>query len=107
MCLDRSVAEVATLLAILKTGACYLPLDPRYPRPRLALMIEDARPALLVTMGEASTHLPETIPPVIDLDAALGQGDNRATILELVRRFPCRVGGGIRNLDTATRRFRK
>ena len=38
---------------------------------------------------------------VIDLDAALGTGNNRETILDLVGRAPCRVGGGIRNLETA------
>lgn len=40
---------------------------------------------------------------VIDLDAALGQGDNRALIEELVTIAPCRVGGGIRDVDTAIR----
>lgn len=38
---------------------------------------------------------------VIDLDAALGRGDNRAIIAEIVRRFPCRVGGGIRSAEAA------
>ena len=38
---------------------------------------------------------------VVDLDAALGEGDNRALVRELCRRAPCRVGGGIRDLDTA------
>ena len=38
---------------------------------------------------------------VIDLDAALGTGNNREMILDLVGRAPCRVGGGIRNLETA------
>ncbi len=38
---------------------------------------------------------------VVDMDAALGQGDNRALIEKLVRQFPCRVGGGIRDLDRA------
>jgi len=38
---------------------------------------------------------------VIDLDAALGRGDNRTIVRELIRRFPCRVGGGIRSVDTA------
>ena len=37
----------------------------------------------------------------IDLDAALGRGDNRASIMALLRRAPCRVGGGIRDADTA------
>lgn len=38
---------------------------------------------------------------VIDLDAALGTGDNTAVITELVRRYPCRVGGGIRSVEAA------
>ncbi|MEM7755905.1 MAG: phosphoribosyl-ATP diphosphatase [Planctomycetota bacterium] len=38
---------------------------------------------------------------VIDLDAAMGTGSNRATILDLVRTHRCRVGGGIRDVDAA------
>ena len=38
---------------------------------------------------------------VVDLDAALGKGSNAGLIREMVRRAPCRVGGGIRDLDTA------
>ena len=38
---------------------------------------------------------------VIDLDAALGRGDNTDTAREIIRRYPCRFGGGIRDLDTA------
>ena len=40
---------------------------------------------------------------VIDLDAALDRGDNRALVEELVRLAPCRVGGGIRDVATARR----
>ncbi|MBK8976980.1 MAG: phosphoribosyl-ATP diphosphatase [Planctomycetes bacterium] len=40
---------------------------------------------------------------VVDLDAALGRGDNRALIEELLRIAPCRVGGGIRDADSARR----
>ena len=38
---------------------------------------------------------------VIDLDAALGRGSNAEVMLELVRRYPCRVGGGIRTVEQA------
>jgi phosphoribosyl-ATP pyrophosphohydrolase len=38
---------------------------------------------------------------VVDLDAALGRGSNTALVRALVRRAPCRVGGGIRDLDAA------
>lgn len=40
---------------------------------------------------------------VIDLDAAMGTGSNRDTILDLLNRAPCRVGGGIRTVDDAVR----
>lgn len=40
---------------------------------------------------------------VIDLDAAMGTGDNHETIAGLIDRAPCRVGGGIRDVDTALR----
>ncbi|HHN73986.1 MAG TPA: phosphoribosyl-ATP diphosphatase [Acidobacteria bacterium] len=40
---------------------------------------------------------------VIDLDAAMGRGENRSIIERLVRRHPCRVGGGIRDVDAARR----
>ncbi|MCP4836774.1 MAG: phosphoribosyl-ATP diphosphatase [Phycisphaera sp.] len=40
---------------------------------------------------------------VVDLDAATGVGDNREIIEELVRTYPCRVGGGIRDVDAALR----
>ena len=38
---------------------------------------------------------------VVDLDAAMGRGSNAVTIKEMVERAPCRVGGGIRSLDSA------
>ena len=38
---------------------------------------------------------------LIDLDAAIGTGDNRALIGDFVRRLPCQVGGGIRAVETA------
>lgn len=42
ICLDRSIELIATLLAILKTGAAYVPLDSTYPAERLEMMAEDA-----------------------------------------------------------------
>ena len=46
--LERSLALVVTILATLKSGACYVPLDPAYPMERLTFMLEDSgAPALL------------------------------------------------------------
>ena len=43
VCLPRSTAMVTAILGILKSGAAYLPMDPAYPTPRLAYMLEDSR----------------------------------------------------------------
>jgi len=43
---------------------------------------------------------------LVDLDAALGRGDNEALLRRVVRRYPCRVGGGIRDEDKARRLLR-
>lgn len=47
--LSRSVRLTLALHAVIEAGATYLPLDPGYPAERLAMMLDDARPALLVT----------------------------------------------------------
>jgi amino acid adenylation domain-containing protein len=49
VCLDRSVDLIVALLGVLKAGAAYLPLDPGYPAARLAFMLDDARPAVVIT----------------------------------------------------------
>ena len=52
VCLGRSLEMVIALLAILKAGAAYLALDPRYPPRRVAFMLEDAQAAILLTRAE-------------------------------------------------------
>ncbi len=53
VCLDRDTDLVVTLLAVLKTGAAYVPMDPRYPVERLRYTTEDAGLRLVVTtLGE-------------------------------------------------------
>ncbi|MEO8564645.1 MAG: MupA/Atu3671 family FMN-dependent luciferase-like monooxygenase, partial [bacterium] len=49
ICVERSLDMVVGLLGILKAGAAYVPLDPAYPRERLTMMLEDARPRVLLT----------------------------------------------------------
>ena len=74
--LDRSVLLPVAILAILKSGAAYLPLDPDYPAGRVEGMLEDAAPVRLLTSaaftGEDSGHAEiATDVPVTVLDAAL------------------------------------
>ncbi|MEK8104439.1 AMP-binding protein [Micromonospora sp. M12] len=47
--IQRSPRLLVALLAIIKSGAAYLPVDPAYPADRIAFMVEDARPALVLT----------------------------------------------------------
>ncbi|EFL25694.1 enterobactin synthetase component F [Streptomyces himastatinicus ATCC 53653] len=56
--LPRSPELVVALLAVLKSGAAYLPLELDYPADRLAFMLDDAAPALLVTRAEHTEQLP-------------------------------------------------
>ncbi|WP_164003031.1 non-ribosomal peptide synthetase, partial [Pyxidicoccus caerfyrddinensis] len=60
LCAERSLELVVGLFAILKAGGAYVPLDPSYPRERLAWMLEDARPAVLLAQPSLLSRLPET-----------------------------------------------
>ncbi len=59
--LDRSVDLVVALLAILKSGSAYVPLDPAYPKERLAYVLKDARPSAVISkstlMGSAAEDI--------------------------------------------------
>ena len=54
VCLERSVDMVVSLLAILKAGCAYVPIDPEYPADRLAFMLEDAAAPIVLTSRAAS-----------------------------------------------------
>ncbi|MCV6637686.1 amino acid adenylation domain-containing protein [Candidatus Albibeggiatoa sp. nov. NOAA] len=60
ICMERSLEMLVGLFGILKAGGAYLPLDPAYPRERLALMLEDAQAPVLLTQSSLQSILPET-----------------------------------------------
>ncbi|MGK4578986.1 non-ribosomal peptide synthase/polyketide synthase [Kitasatospora sp. HPMI-4] len=64
LALPRSPEFVVAVLAVLKTGAAYLPVDPGYPAARIAFMLDDARPTLLLTDTSTGAGLPEAEPSV-------------------------------------------
>ncbi|MBB5866574.1 non-ribosomal peptide synthetase, partial [Xanthomonas sp. 3058] len=56
--LPRGIDQVVALLAVLKAGAAYLPLDPELPSERLAFLLEDSRPRAVLTCSELQDRLP-------------------------------------------------
>ena len=68
LAVPRSIEMVAALLAVVKAGAAYLPIDPDYPGERIAYMLDDAQPALLITTTTTATALPATALPLILID---------------------------------------
>ncbi|MCM3338069.1 non-ribosomal peptide synthase/polyketide synthase [Paenibacillus sp. MER TA 81-3] len=61
----RSAAQITTLVAIMKAGGAYLPIDPNYPRERIAFMLEDARIPVLLTERTLQAHLPQSDATVV------------------------------------------
>ncbi|HEY7617539.1 MAG TPA: condensation domain-containing protein, partial [Terriglobales bacterium] len=51
VCIDRSLELAVALLAVLKVGAAYVPIDPTYPNERLSFMLADSRAPLLLTVA--------------------------------------------------------
>ncbi|MGV9878666.1 amino acid adenylation domain-containing protein, partial [Streptomyces sp. NPDC003379] len=97
LALPRSADAVAAMLAVGKAGAAYLPLDADQPGTRLATVLADARPALLVTSTATLAGTPalaETDTPLLLLDT-----DDTAAALSGLPADPPRVDG--RAHDTA------
>jgi amino acid adenylation domain-containing protein/non-ribosomal peptide synthase protein (TIGR01720 family) len=66
--LPRTPQLVVALLAVAKAGAVYLPVDPAYPAERIAFMLADAGPVVLLTDGQAAAGLPDSGVPRVLLD---------------------------------------
>ncbi|MBO0699027.1 MAG: amino acid adenylation domain-containing protein, partial [Zavarzinella sp.] len=68
VCLKRSADMVAAVLAVTKAGAAYVPLDPAYPRDRLAFMLDDTKAALVLTQWALLDRFPNDPKRVVNLD---------------------------------------
>ncbi|HEY6190573.1 MAG TPA: condensation domain-containing protein, partial [Pyrinomonadaceae bacterium] len=68
ICLHHSFETFVALLAVLKTGAAYVPFDPLHPPARLAFMLEDSNAALLLTEQALQERFHNTATPLLTLD---------------------------------------
>ena len=73
VCLQRSIEQIVALLAVLKAGATYLPLDPDYPSERLNYIAKDSGCALVVAASAHAGLITEPVGPIVFVDR-LGPG---------------------------------
>ena len=66
--LSRSAEAIVAILAVLKTGAAYLPIDPALPAARIGFMLADAAPMAAITTTGLAERLDGCDLPVIDVD---------------------------------------
>ncbi|GGH00484.1 amino acid adenylation domain-containing protein [Mucilaginibacter phyllosphaerae] len=69
LAVDRSPEMIISLLAILKTGAAYIPLDPEYPKDRIEFMLEDSAAKILITSNKYKGHFTSNATEVLLEDA--------------------------------------
>jgi amino acid adenylation domain-containing protein len=65
ICVERSIEMVVGLLAVLKAGVGYVPLDPAYPSERLQFMLEDSTPVAVLSQSHLRSVLPDHGPAAI------------------------------------------
>jgi aspartate racemase len=70
ICLGRSCEFAIAILAVLKAGSGYLPLDPDYPAERLAFMLKDAQVPIVITRQELGKFIPESNIKLVNLDVS-------------------------------------
>jgi amino acid adenylation domain-containing protein/thioester reductase-like protein len=82
LCMERSPEQIASIFGILKAGAAYVPLDPTYPRERLALMLDDTKTPVILTQQRVCAQLPAHNAQVLCIDEEQA-ADNEADDLNI------------------------
>ncbi|MGY2419395.1 amino acid adenylation domain-containing protein, partial [Pseudomonas tolaasii] len=77
ICTRRSLEMLVGLVAILKAGACYVPIDPAHPAERLSYLLEDSAPVAVLIQPALAQRLPTVTAPVLELDSRLWQGPSK------------------------------
>lgn len=82
---ERSLAMVVAILGVLKAGGAYVPLDPDYPKERVAFMLADIQPPVLVSHASMLNQLPQTELAVVILNDDGTSVDFPATEVPLLK----------------------
>ena len=107
LCVERSPEMVIGLLGILKAGGAYLPLDPNYPRERLAFMLADAGCPVLVTQSALLDRLPDDRGAPADRAARRRLARDRAPARHRAAARPRSAPPGLRHLHLGLHRNAK
>ncbi len=75
--MERGIDMLVALLGTLKAGGAYVPLDPGYPDARIAMMLEDCAPRVILTQESLRGALPEPRPETLTIDGAALRGGTR------------------------------
>ena len=70
---DRSAQMIVAMLAIMKAGAAYIPIDPNFPADRIAWILEDASQKLILTETALAEKLNQTTVPIQFLETLIAQ----------------------------------
>jgi amino acid adenylation domain-containing protein/non-ribosomal peptide synthase protein (TIGR01720 family) len=75
--MERSLEMAVSVLAVLKAGAAYVPLDPEYPAERLEYMLRDSRATIVLTAGGATEKMPNAKAEILDVAGVEATGEGR------------------------------
>ncbi|KAK9759649.1 hypothetical protein K7432_017132 [Basidiobolus ranarum] len=73
ICMERSPQMVVTLLAILKAGGVYVPLDPQYPMDRIQFMLTDTKSSVIICQKSTLSVLPDGDHKIVCLDEEINK----------------------------------
>jgi amino acid adenylation domain-containing protein len=84
VCLKRTPEWIAAVLGIMQAGGAYVPLDPAYPASRLAGMIADARPPIIISESDLRERLPNSSSEIVDVHELLANHEELPPLVNTV-----------------------
>lgn len=88
LCLPRSAELILAMLAVLKSGAAYLPIDPELPKARIESILNDAKAAVIVTSDAAQSNLDQAVKTSADVLLKEGHESEVMAWSQLVTEIP-------------------